>query len=45
MWALPQQDRISSFLLKIQIKSLHRDIKLLKDLNEKRKKKYLLNGQ
>lgn len=45
MWALPQQDGTSSFLLKRQIKSLQRDIKLLKDLNENRKKNYLLNGQ
>lgn len=45
MWALPQQVGISSFLLKTQIKSLHRDIKLLKDLNENKKKNYLLNAQ
>lgn len=45
MWTLSQQDGISSFLLKIQIKYLRRGVGLLKDLNENRNKNYFLNGQ
>lgn len=44
MWALSQQDGMYSFLLKIEIKYIHRDVGLLEDLNESRTKNCFLNG-